>query len=115
MEDTYSYFCVADHSSGMEDASTYFSVGDTGLSTGRVCMSHVPAVGTNPEPSSRREGTLVVPTVPNAALPWVRLRGEAAPTYSPGLADADRHVPMDRDGDGQKTPPSPTVSVVELV
>lgn len=115
MEDTYSYFCVADHGNGMEDASTYFSIGDMGLSTGGICMSRVPAAGTNPEPGSRREGKLVVPTVPNAALPWVRLRREAAPTYSARLADADTRVPMDRDGDGQKTPPSPTVSVVELV
>lgn len=74
MEDTYSYFCVADHGNGMEDASTYFSIGDMGLSTGGICMSRVPAAGTNPEPGSRREGKLVVPTVPNAALPWVRLR-----------------------------------------
>ena len=41
-----------------------------------------PGAGTSPEPSSRGEGTLAVPTVPNPAFRWVGLRRDAAPVRS---------------------------------
>ena len=62
MEDAYTDFSVADHGIGMEDAYSDFSVGATGSesprfsSAGRICLSRVPAAGTNPEPGSRGEG-----------------------------------------------------------
>ena len=63
-------------------------------------------------PAAAGRGTLAVPPVPHAALPWVRLGRGAAPAYSPGLAEAGIHVPIDRDGDSQKTHPSPTIAAV---